>query len=388
MSPYDVDRLADERREADRRYNDALTEIDRIIVGIGSRPLAREDFDQLATALIVFLQHITAYVDTKDRELAGDAGSRIERLEQAFEAIAELRTHVGVLQRSVQGLSRTNPPSLAPPPASYGGTSPPSLAPPPARALPPSLGKPESRGGTSSHDEILYVGFEDQFRGSDDSVHARLTAYVPLFAGASDVLDIGCGRGELLAALKAAGISARGVDMNREMAAVARERGLDAAAGDALGYLEAVADESLGGLIATQVVEHLEPSYLMRLLDTASRKLRPGAPIVLETINAACWLAFFSSYIRDLSHVRPLHPETLQYLLRASGFERVEIRFSAPVPEHMKMKTIDLPADILTSADPSAVALARIAHTVNANAVVLNNLMFTHLDYAAIGYRS
>jgi len=25
---------------------------------------------------------------------------------------------------------------------------------------------------------------------------------------------------------------------------------------------------------------------------------------------------------------------------------------------------------------------------LNANAVVLNNLMFTHLDFAAIGYRS
>ena len=35
----------------------------------------------------------------------------------------------------------------------------------------------------------------------------------------------------------------------------------------------------------------------------------------------------------------------------------------------------------------SAVALARLAHTLNANAVILNNLMFTHLDYAAVGYR-
>ena len=33
-------------------------------------------------------------------------------------------------------------------------------------------------------------------------------------------------------------------------------------------------------------------------------------------------------------------------------------------------------------------ALAQIAHTLNANATILNNLLFTHLDYAAIGYRS
>jgi hypothetical protein len=109
---------------------------------------------------------------------------------------------------------------------------------------------------------------------------------------------------------------------------------------------------------------------------------------VLETINPACWLAFFSSYIRDFTHVRPVHPETLQYLLRASGFERVDIRYNAPVPDPMKMKTIDLPADVLASADPMAVALSRVAHAVNANAVILNNLLFSYLDYAAIGYRS
>jgi O-antigen chain-terminating methyltransferase len=172
------------------------------------------------------------------------------------------------------------------------------------------------------------------------------------------------------------------------MVAVARTRGLDAQHADGLTHLASLPDDSLGGVIATQVVEHLEPSYLIRLLETASHKLQAGAPIVLETINTACWLAFFSSYLRDFTHVRPMHPETLQYLLRAAGFTRVDIRYSAPVPDHMKMKTIDLPADVLGSSDVTAVALAQVAHTVNANAVILNNLMFTHLDYAAVGYRS
>jgi O-antigen chain-terminating methyltransferase len=211
---------------------------------------------------------------------------------------------------------------------------------------------------------------------------------VPIFAGRSGVLDVGCGRGEFLAALKAAGVSAHGVDANGEMVAVARERGLEAAHADALAYLTSLPDASLGGIIATQVVEHLDPPYLMRLLDTMAQKLRQGAPLVVETINPACWLAFFSSYIRDLTHVRPVHPETLQYLLRTSGFERVGIRYSAPVPDAIKMKTVDLPADVLASTEPPAIALTRIAHAVNANAVILNNLMFTHLDYAAIGYRS
>ena len=52
-----------------------------------------------------------------------------------------------------------------------------------------------------------YVGFEDAFRGSTEEIRARLRDYVPIFAGASDVLDIGCGRGEFLGLLRENGIS-------------------------------------------------------------------------------------------------------------------------------------------------------------------------------------
>ena len=177
------------------------------------------------------------------------------------------------------------------------------------------------------------------------------------------------------------------MDTNREMVAAARDRGLDVEESDALAYLESVPDGSLGGIMAAQVVEHLSPPYLVRLLETAYLKLRPGAPLVVETINPACWLAFFSSYIRDFTHAQPLHPDTLQFLLQANGFGRVTLQYSQPVPEHMKMQPVDVAA-ISASGDAQANALAQMARTVNANAAILNNLLFTHLDYAAIGYRS
>jgi O-antigen chain-terminating methyltransferase len=157
---------------------------------------------------------------------------------------------------------------------------------------------------------------------------------------------------------------------------------------DALAALCAMEDESIGGLMAAQVVEHLEPAYLTRLLAVAARKLRAGAPIVLETINPACWLAFFSSYIRDLTHVKPIHPETLQYLLRANGFERVSIRYSAPVPDEVRMKPVELGIDVMRTSDPTAQALVTAAHTINANAAILNTLLFSYLDYAAVGYKA
>jgi O-antigen chain-terminating methyltransferase len=226
-------------------------------------------------------------------------------------------------------------------------------------------------------DSHKYVSFEDQFRGSADDIRQRVAEYLPIFAGASDVLDVGCGRGEFLTLLREHGVSARGIDLNAAMVDVCREKGLDAHHVDALTYLLAQSDASLGGLFAAQVIEHLEPSYLTQLLDAAYDKLRPGSPIVLETINPACWFAFFESYIRDLTHVRPVHPDTLQYLLVATGFQRVEIRYRAPYPEAEKLQP--LPADA---------ALAESIDTLNANIEKINRLLFTYLDYAAVGRRS
>ena len=199
------------------------------------------------------------------------------------------------------------------------------------------------------------------------------------------MLDLGCGRGEFLDLLRERDVRARGVDVNAEMVEECRARGLDARAGDALALLDALEDESLGGLFAAQVVEHLQPDYLVRLLNVAGRKLRPGARIVLETINPRCWFAFFDAYIRDITHVRPLHPDTLTYLLGASGFQRTTVRYLVPYPDDGKLQRIP-PPDTLGTAGADR-SLAAVVETFNGNVDKLNDLLFTHLDYAAIGER-
>src|SRR5436305_8849571 len=108
----------------------------------------------------------------------------------------------------------------------------------------------------------------------------------------------------------------------------------------------------------------------MELIETAYDKIRAGGVILLETINAACWLAFFESYIRDLTHVRPLHPETLQYLVRASGFQNVTIEYRSPVPESSKLQQAGLPKH------DAAPEIADLVETVNDNATKLNARLF------------
>jgi O-antigen chain-terminating methyltransferase len=290
--------------------------------------------------------------------------ARERRMEAGMSAIRavhdELRMSVGVLQQATHML-KLELDRLA------GGA---------ASTLPPEHSAQPAVAVTQDALGHKYVGFEDQFRGTPEAIRERLSQYVGLFAGASDVLDIGCGRGEFLALLAEKGVSARGIDTNQAMVQVCRDKGLHADAADAVSFLRAQPGQSLGGLFAAQVVEHLEPSYLAALLDAAFAALRPGAPIVLETINAACWFAFFESYIRDITHVRPLHPDTLKYLLVATGFQRVEISYRVPYPDHEKLQPIPL--------NP---ALGDSVETLNANVAKINQLLFTYLDYAAIGYR-
>src|SRR4029453_16512644 len=192
-----------------------------------------------------------------------------------------------------------------------------------------------------------------------------------MFENASAVLDVGCGRGEFLELLRDRGVRARGIDINPAMVAVCRGKGLQAETGDALAYLRGLPDRSLGGLFAAQVVEHLEPRYLMRLLDAVFDKLRPGAPIVLETINPSCWFAFFESYIRDLTHVRPVPPDTLKSLLIAAGFQRVDIRYRAPYPEADKLQALAHGGGAPTSLDD-------MIETLNAIVGKINRLLFTY----------
>jgi SAM-dependent methyltransferase len=254
--------------------------------------------------------------------------------------------------------------------------------PPPSHAEPSGsrIPDPGSRAFAASLDAYKYVGFEDEFRGSREVIRARFESYLPLFEGRTDVLDVGCGRGEFLDLLEARGVRAKGIDLNHEMAEVCRARGLDVTEADAVGYLSSLANESLDGIFSAQVVEHLEPGYLLRFLELAFVKLRPAGRLVLETLNPACWAAFFDSYIRDITHEWPLHPETLKYLVLASGFTKAAIEFRSPVAEQDRLQRVAVTGD-------AGARVADLAETFNSNVEKLNSRMFTYRDYAVVAER-
>ena len=191
--------------------------------------------------LLQFLQTVTAYVDTKDRSAGGP----------------ELRDQVGLIQQRLVMVER----ELTSRESSVV-------------RLPPPLPAPPRRSPISGRRciSVSKIASAAPRRTSADGS----TSYLPLFAAATDVLDVGCGRGELLELFREHGVTARGIDTNQAMVDECRSRGLAVERADALSFLEGRQDGSLGGLIAIQVVEHLEPAYLVRVLGLAYQKLRPG----------------------------------------------------------------------------------------------------------------
>ena len=238
-------------------------------------------------------------------------------------------------------------------------------------AVPPEVG---AISRDVAEPEFDYAGFEERFRGTEEDVKDRQRAYLPYFKGSAGILDLGCGRGEFLELMREAGIAARGVDLDLDMVLLCQDKGLDVAVGEAFASLEALEDGSVGGVFAAQVIEHLHPLRVIELVRLCHRKLAPEGVLVLETPNPKCLMVFAESFYMDPSHVHPLHPDTMQYLLEAAGFRKVALRFSAPVGPAAR-----IPPLALSGADLDG---------FNQGIERLNSLLFGFQDYAVIGWKA
>ena len=175
----------------------------------------------------------------------------------------------------------------------------------------------------SDYDNIDYFDFENHFRGSIEHIKNAQRMYLPYFRDKRHVLDIGCGRGEFLTLLKEEGIPAEGVDVYAPYIDYCTMQGLKAHCGDGIGYLAGA--EGVDGIFVGQVIEHLKTEQIVELCRTAFEKLPEGGCIILETPNPTSLSIYTNAFYLDPSHVKPVHPLTVQYLLEKAGFTKTEI---------------------------------------------------------------
>lgn len=176
------------------------------------------------------------------------------------------------------------------------------------------------------------------FRGSEEEIRHRLDHHLAVLRETAPVLDLGCGRGELLLLLRDAGVAASGVESDPSLARAARRRGLEVLEGDVLEVLQAQPAGHLGAITAIHLLEHLEPARLLRVLCEARRALRPGGVFLAECPNPLSLRVGAALFWRDPTHVRPLLPDVLKLFLETSGYEVESIELLHPFPEDQLFK--------------------------------------------------
>ena len=176
--------------------------------------------------------------------------------------------------------------------------------------------------------DSLYFSLEDVLRGTPEQIKEEVKVYLPVLEKAgisSEILDVGCGRGEWLQVLREAGFQARGIDTNRILVQQCKELSLDVEEREALEFLGSLPDGSLNAVTAFHFAEHLPLETLVKFLDETGRTLKPGGLIILETPNPENLLVGSCNFYLDPTHKNPIPIPTMKLLLEARGFRCEEV---------------------------------------------------------------
>jgi len=196
----------------------------------------------------------------------------------------------------------------------------------------------------SSDQNHFYKAFEDQHRGSRETIKSRLTVYLPFIKQIKSIdpnataLDLGCGRGEWLELLQENQFTASGIDLDDGMLSACRSRGLNVQTGDAIAHLKSLPTDSLSIVSGFHIAEHLSLDDLQTLIKEALRVLKPAGLLILEAPNPENLVVGTSSFYLDPTHQRPLPSALLNFLVGYLGFARSKVlgvQESVPLREEL-----------------------------------------------------
>lgn len=212
----------------------------------------------------------------------------------------------------------------------------------------------------------FYRAFEDRFRGSRDLISSRLLAYLPLIEPLKSVdrrpaaVDLGCGRGEWLELLADNGFDAQGIDLDDGMLSACHGRGLRAHKGEAVAFLKQLPSDSRAIVSGFHIAEHLRFPKLEALVQEAMRVLKPAGLLILETPNPENFRVATLSFYCDPTHLRPLPPQLLAFLLEYHGFARVKIIRLQESRDVLHSQTVSL-GEVLGGASPDYAVIGQKA---------------------------
>jgi SAM-dependent methyltransferase len=148
-----------------------------------------------------------------------------------------------------------------------------------------------------------------------------------------EVVDLGCGKGELCwLALRAGASRVVGVNLSRSEIEFARPHvAAEFACEDILSYLRGRATRSVDVVFALNILEHLDADTLAQVLEESARCLVDGGVLVAMVPNATSPFGAMTRYW-DFTHHRAFTPSSVRQLMHLCGFASAEFREWGPVP--------------------------------------------------------
>jgi 2-polyprenyl-3-methyl-5-hydroxy-6-metoxy-1,4-benzoquinol methylase len=147
------------------------------------------------------------------------------------------------------------------------------------------------------------------------------------------IIEIGCGYGRNIKALQELGYSnIRGVDISEEQIAYASNqlKLINVGVSDAVSAL--VGEEEVYDVILLlDVLEHLELSYSVQLIELVKRALKPGGVFIIQVPNAMSPLSPHRHW--DITHLRAYTTHSMEQHLRLGGFTQMK-HFELPPHIH------------------------------------------------------
>lgn len=245
----------------------------------------------------------------------------------------------------------------------------------PRRDAIPCVSAESTKQALDNSIDYSYLLLENRYRGPEEEIAKRLKIYPDYFKNSRQaILEIGSGRGELQELFQKSGINSYGIELDAAMVEHCREKKLNVKKEDGLAHLASLADKSLGGVIAIQVIEHLAKKQLENLFSLCAKKVEAGGKIIFETINTTSLSALCHNYFRDPTHVLPIHPETIAYMMEVAGLNIVEINKVSPFPKEAILQEVSIEGFYTPRWQASL-------ETLNHNLRQLNNLLYAPQDY-------
>lgn len=181
------------------------------------------------------------------------------------------------------------------------------------------------------HYRRFHDGSEKNWQNMARHFQTSLAPFLPANKDAL-ILDIGCGYGFGLMALRNAGYTnVVGIDSDPGQVAMAKSKGLDARlvpVEDTSSFLRSLAG-SVALVYAFDVLEHVPHEAQIPLCRDINMALRPGALLICRTPNAMSPVAMYGRYV-DWTHKCVFTRESFEFVYRNAGFDVVSI---GPAPE-------------------------------------------------------